>query len=276
MSFSGSQVISETFKTVRDRFGPMLGIWATFFGIQMALVVLLGFGMAGTAAAGLASENPLAMGAGMIVWFILFYVMVILVGFAQNGALLAISSPLKKLTFGEAFNAGIRCALPMLGVLVLIVFGYLAFALVAGIFTAVLGKVGLGLLVILLIPVLVFVGARLFLVFPVLAIEKVVNPITAIKRSWELTHGNVIKIILVSLVLVVASAILFALLILPFLGTIFAAEAGAAPSIGAGLGLLVGWLLLIVVLSLVWAAFPSVMHAELAGSTGEDFGATFG
>ena len=103
------QVISDTFGMVKGRFGQLLGLWAIYFAITIALVFVLAIGIGGTGLAGLATieSNPLAVGGGMILVIGLFYLGYLLVAMAQYASLITIPVLALFLSFQRAFIGSI-------------------------------------------------------------------------------------------------------------------------------------------------------------------------
>ena len=93
-------------------------------------------------------------------------------------------------TVGEAIRSGLSGLLPYLGAQLLFA---LAVGLVGGIVIGVAAAIAPPLAAVgalLLFVVAVFIGVRLILVAPVIAVEGQRNPLTALRRSWTLTQGQ--------------------------------------------------------------------------------------
>jgi len=293
MEFSIGQVISGTFGMVRQRFGGLIGIFTIYFGLLIVYMIVgsmvIGVGMMGAIGAMGGMEttdpaNPLAafgaLGAGMIVGMVLFYVGYLLIVMGQNASLCAYATPQRRLLLGDALAVGWRSAPTMLGIMVLMILGYIAAALVFMALAAALASMGeAGGLIVALIGIvgLFYVGARLSVMFPVVAVEGQRNPLTAIARSWTLTRGHVIKIVVLMLVYVLIIAALFLAAFLPVAGTFAGMADGgsAAPAVGGIFATFGLFLVVMVLVSIIYAAFMSVLHAQLSGKDGEDYSATF-
>jgi len=112
---------------------------------------------------------------------------------------------------------------------------------------------------------------RMSLVAPVVAVERVYNPIKALQRSWAITRGNFWRLIG------------FAVLV----GVVVLVISLAAVSIGGSIGALAGGpdasrivsaivsSLLAAIFTLYIAALMAAIHRQLAGPTVEDIRATF-
>lgn len=275
MGLSVSQVFSSAFAMVRDRFGALLGLWATFFAIQIAALVVFGGAMMGTImsmGAGAMEDGGMGagMGVGMILTLIALYAVFVLIAFAQSAALNHMASSLHRPGFGESLSAGARSSVTLLGATVLLVIAYFVVAIPIGLLVAAVGAASPGLsgiLMLLLLPVLVYVGCRLVLITPVVALDRVTNPITAITRTWALSRGNVLSIFLVLVVFVVGLIVVYGILAWPLISSSMAsASTGAPPDLGSlGILSMLGFLVAGVVTSLIGAAVISALHAALTG-----------
>lgn len=273
------QTISRTFGVVKDRFGSLLGLWAIFFAIQLGMMAILGISMGASAMAGLAMGNANAVGGGMVVILFLFYIVYFLITFAQYGAMTAMASPLKQVSFGDAFNIGLRSAPTLLGVFILFMIGYLVFALVFGIVGGILsmaGSVGALLAIILVVPAAIYLMCRISVVNAVASVDRVGNPVTVLARSWAMTSGKVLPIFAVLLIFGIAMMLLMGVLAMPLYASIRSSMmGGGVPNFGSFGLIFVGMLLLSVVIAVVFAALLAVIHSEVSGQSSDDMGAVF-
>ena len=277
------QVLSDTFGMVRGRFGQLLGLWAIYFAITIALVFVLAIGIGGTGLAGLATieSNPLAVGGGMILVIGLFYLGYLLVAMAQYASLITMASPLKRVTVGEALETGWRAAPALALLMIVLLVGYFAVALVLGIVGAAfsaIGEWGSMLFGLLLLAVMAWLGCRLAPLFAVVAVDGVRTPFKAIARSWHLTRGHALTIFLVSLVLIVLLIVVCGVALLPSIGLLRSladpaalAQAGspAGPALGGILLFMLGVLVAGVLFNLIYCAFMAVIHGSLTSAAGE-------
>ncbi len=282
MSLDIGAVLSQTFGTIKSRFGPLLGLWVVFFVIQIVFsAVMLGVIGTGMAFSGGAMENPLAMGFGFVVLMIVFYVFYVLIGFAQSASLTHQASALHSPPFGSSFVAGFKCSPTLLGLAIIFIVAYFLAVLVLAIIGGVMsfaGDIGSALFILLTIVLAVYVSCRISVVIPVIAVEGQRNPITAIARSWKLTEGNVLRIfgVLLVYVLMVGAALLLIFAI--FGGTLMGmgatmAAAGSRPEDVAGMiGMMGGFFLVMLVvlalMTILWSSFMAALHAGLAGNEG--------
>lgn len=278
------RVFSTSFAMMRQRFWPLLGMWAVFFVIQVvamfALIIAIAeMGMAGSAGLSAGLEDPAALaglGIGMIVFMVAFYAGYIVLVLAQQAALVTLASPLEEPSFGGALSRGFKSALPFLGITVLLLLAYVtllaALAAVTG--GASLadetagGMVG-GVLALLFLPVLIYLACRFSVLVGVVAVDQVFNPVTAIRRSWSVTGGKVLSILLTFIGFIAISAVIIGL---PF-ALMFGAAASSEPDSAAGMGAVAASLLLffplIIVYTIFASAFSSALHAVVTGGGAE-------
>jgi hypothetical protein len=292
MEFSIGRVISGTFGMIRQRFGGLVGIFVIYFGLLILYSVVgsmvIGVGLMGAMGAlgGMEAAdqaNPLAvlgvLGVGTILGLIAFYVGYLLISMGQNASLCAYATPHRLLLLGDALAVGWRSALTMLGIMVLLIIAYVVVALIFVALAAASSSVGEfgGLLVVLIgFAALLYVGARLSVIFPVVAVEGQRNPLTAIARSWSLTSGHVIKIILLIVVYLLIMTGLVLVAFLPIAGTdLMSGGASAGTAIGGIFATFALFLVVMVLVSISYAALMSVLHAQLSGKDGEDYSGTF-
>lgn len=275
MSLSIGGIISQTFSMTMQRIGSLLGIYAIYFVLQIVLAAVM-FGAVGSSLmmAG-AMESPMAMGAGGVLIMIVAYIAYLLVYMAQGASLVHNASPTHSPALGDSFMEGLRAIPALIGLALLLAVGYIAAAIVLAIVGAIFSMAGDAGSVLFLIAVflgLIYLACRLSLIMPVIVVEGVQNPITAIRRSWKLTSGHTGKIFVVILIfsLIVVAALLAMVALMGGSMMGFAASAGnidtAAPALGATMIVFfLGFMLLMVLLALLSAAFMAVLHASLAG-----------
>ena len=276
MEITASGILSRMFEMTKARFGALFGLWAVYFVAQIAfsIVFFMIVGLGALAGGAMANPDALAgIGAGMIAMIIVFYVLYLLIYVASYASLTHMSSPLLQPTFGESFNAGFRSSLPLLGAMVLLLIGYLVVALVFSLLAmplAALGSAGSIILAILFVPALIYIGCRLSIVFPLVAVDNIRNPITAIARSWSQTAGNVLSIVGAMVVYLVVTVVLFGLI----LGPLFlSADAMTDPAAGIGMMIyvFVGAIVATIIVTIMGAALASAIHGGLSNTVGETF-----
>jgi hypothetical protein len=288
MQTSVSQILAKTGETVKNRIGGLLGIWGIYFAAQIVLFIVLGVviggslmaAVGGIGAGGLGGEGAAAgFGAGAILMFILAYLAILLIAAAQSSSMIAFASPLQKLTLGDALNAGFRSALPMLGVMVLLLIAYficaLVIGLVGGILASVLGSAA-GVLVLLLIPGLLYLVCRLSTINGVVAVDGVTNPITAIQRGWAQTRSNTLAIFGSIVIFAIGAIVIGGVMLIPYFNMIGAVTSGEMPGVGSSVLTFIGFFGAMIILTVIGQALFAVIHAEVSDAsptaTSEVFG----
>ncbi len=277
MAMSIASTFSVATGLAKRRFAPLLGILASYFLIQIALMGGFFIAMGSSLLPVLAGISPgvqaeAGPGAGFFVGLFVFYLLLILLSAARAGSMCAMATPLRDPGFGDAVATGVRRAPTLLGVFVLLLLGYviaaLLFAILAGVLSL-LGAVGAVISVVATVGALFYVVGRLAVVIPVVAVEDIGNPISAIKRSLALTRGYVLKIIGVFVLFGLAAGVLLAIVLVPLVRTVTSAQAlGEMPDLGTMGGSIAGFMIIGVILSIAGAAIQSALHAELSGSAG--------
>ncbi|WP_298467916.1 hypothetical protein [uncultured Erythrobacter sp.] len=280
MSFDIGRVFSNTFAMVKERWGPMLGLWATFFGALLLYAMVFGGVLGGSAVAMGAAfsgslDNPAAlggMGIGFILMMVVFYIGYIAIALGQQGAMIAMASPIQNVTFGEAFTLGLKGGLSFLGVIVLLMIAYVVVLLLGAGLAAILGEAGAVILAILILPVAIYLACRMSVLVPVIVVDRVFNPIKAITQTWATTRGNVLGIFLIyvgfTVLALIAIGIPFALL-----GGMMGA--GGEPGV---LTMVFGFLIMIAIFigfTLVSSSMIASLHAEISDTHVEDLSETF-
>jgi hypothetical protein len=273
------RVFSTSFAMLRQRFWKLAGMWAVFFAIQIAGSIALGVGIVVMSLSGLESLEGLedttaiaGMGIGMLTMVVLFYGAYLVLVLAQQAAMVTLASPLEEPAFGPAMARGFRSALPFFVVAVLLTTIYVAF--VVAVETATGGAGGespaagtaAGLV---LLPVALYLACRFSVLVPVVAVDQVFNPLAAVRRSWVLTRGKVLAILLA---LIAFAALVTVGLGLPFL-LVFSALPDGGQGAAASEGMVLAGVLLIVLLfvfvTIFAAAFNAALHSEVTGGGAE-------
>jgi len=300
MNIDIGRVFSTSWDILKERFWLLVAMLLVYFVIQMVAGSLLGGvmtigGLALGAGAG-TMDDPAAMmgglGIGFMLLIIMFYVGIIVLSFAQMGSMAAQSTPLYRLQFGEALAAGFKSVLTFLGLTIALIVAYFVFVLGAAIIAVLGGLLGetvgtaiLALLVLATIPALIYVSLRLSVIIQVVAVDKVYNPIEAIKKCWAITKGNVLGIFVVYLVFAIAAFVLIGIPLMLMFGSIFAgmgamdgAGSGAAAAASMGFAML-GMLILVPIFmlySILQAVVITCLHAEMSDTNEKTLEETFG
>ncbi|MEM8725503.1 MAG: hypothetical protein AAGE86_08275 [Pseudomonadota bacterium] len=280
MSFDIGRVFSNTFAMVKERWGAMLGLWATFFGALILYAMVFGGLLGGSALAmgaalGGSLDSPAAlggMGVGFILMMVVFYIGYIAIALGQQGAMIAMASPIQTVSFGEAFTLGLKGGLSFLGVIVLLMIAYVVVLLLGAGLAAVLGEAGAVILAILILPVAIYLACRMSVLVPVIVVDRVFNPIKAITQTWATTRGKVLGILLIYIGFAVLALIAIAV---PFALLSGMMGAGAEPGI---LTIVIGFLLMLAIIvgfTLVSTSMVASLHAEISDTHVEDLSETF-
>ena len=175
-------------------------------------------------------------------------------------------------TVGEAIKLGLKGVIPYF--LAQIILG-LGIGLVGGAVLAVTAATGAVALVVVGVAataaIVAYAAIKTSLVAPVIVIESERNPIAALKRSWQLTSGNSVRIGLFYLLVGVAFlvVILVATAVVGiFLSLIAGAEAGevATAVVSSALN---------AIMALYFVAIIAAIHRQLSGGSPEAIGSTF-
>lgn len=157
------------------------------------------------------NPDPQVMGNAMMdfygqVWW-LVALMAVVQGIGMLG-LLALLTDRSRPTVGQALGIGSRLLLPYLGAQIVISF-VLGFILLVPFMVGAATSIGAGVLVglVAIIAILV-IFVRLSLVSPVIAIERLTNPLAALGRSWRLTAGHTWRLVAFFVILLVALAVI--------------------------------------------------------------------
>ena len=285
MKFDSNQAWQQATAAVSANFSMLLPIAGVFFLVP-SLVSTWFFGdMQAAMLANIANPQANeAMVQGMIGKFAGFGLAAMLVQSVGNMALLGLLTDRARPTVGEAIGNAVKSLPTVIGAIVLFIVAYFVVALVAGIViggAAALVK-SMALTAILAIAALVavfYVLTKLSLTLPVIVIERVMNPATALTRSWQLTKGNSFRIFLFYLLLAIAYLVV-AIVVFVALGSLFGIgqmAVGAAPPGSAaliGMGLLSGVLGAVVAMYL--NAILAAVHRQLSGPSADAISQTFG
>ena len=247
MKFSASKALSESFTIFTGRFAAMAPIALVFTLVPLA--VFMAF--FSTSFAGLQQNqgNPAAAMQtilAMLGRFSLVFIIYMLVRTLGVCALCIAASSRQAPSLGEAISAGVRAMLPMIGVYLLLIVGYVVVAIVfavtiglsfLGLFTAsaaggqapgagsVLGAISVGVIVMI---AALYIFTKLSMIVPVIVVDQERSPVKAISRSWSLTRGASFKIFLLLLLLGFGAAIINGIL-----NALGGGGMGVAPNSGA-------------------------------------------
>jgi hypothetical protein len=201
-------------------------------------------------------------------WLIFLVSLASIVGYL---ALLALLRDHSRPTVGEALKTALIGLLPALGASIL---AYLGMGLVGGLLIGIAIAAGSPALAFVAGAIVfvgvVYVGVKLSLSGPVVAIDKVFNPIRILTRSWGLTKGNSFRLLLFYLLLIIVYFVL-AIVLDVVIG-------GLTLAVGPDTGLIVNAVLnglLSAAFTVVFVAVLAAAHRQLSGPSAEAVSATF-
>jgi hypothetical protein len=185
--------------------------------------------------------------------------------------LLALLTDHRRPTVGQALKIGAGKILPYLAAYILLAMavGMVAVLLIGG--SAATGSVAVGLVGLLAAFALAaYAFVKFSLVAPVLVKEGVGNPVSALKRSWQLTKGNSLRLFAFYFLLLIAVFVLMAVISI-VIGLLLALVGPDAEAFGSAL---LGSLM-----NAVWAtvflAVLAAVHDQLGGTSRAQISETF-
>ncbi len=202
------------------------------------------------------------------IWWALL-IMAVVQGIGMLG-MLALLSDSKRPTVGEALAIGAKCFLPYIGAQIL---QSIAIVLVILIPFAVGGAAGTGaglLVGLIAAPVVAYLFTKFSLTIPVIVIDGVMNPVTALSRSWSLTKGNSLRLFGFYVLLFIALMVISIVLAIVF--GIIGALTG--PDASLFIGGLSNALINMIAIAFFLAVLAAV-HRQLSGTSSATVSATF-
>lgn len=181
-------------------------------------------------------------------------------------ALLVLMTDRNRPTVGAAIGEGLRGVLSYIAISILSAMIFMVLILLVVLVAGSTGSVAIAVLLgLLATAATIYLMLRWNQAVPVIAIERVRNPITALQRSWQLTEGNAGRILLFLfllglvyfVIMLIATGIVAGLAALAF-----GAEAGRFA--GAFVGSVLGGTFLVYV-----TASQAAMHSQLGGGVKE-------
>ncbi len=201
----------------------------------------------------------------------IWWIIVLLALFQAAGvlSLLALLTDAARPTVSEALKVGAKALLPYIGVQLLTgLLLVLVIALPAGLGALIAPALG-GLLALVGIVLAVYMYVKFSLTSPVIAIEKVMNPFTAMRRSWRLTKGNSLRLFAFYLLLILVLIVISALS-----SMVWAIFSIMGEQIGLFATAIGGAIVSMATVSVFMAVLAAV-HRQLSGSTSETVKETF-
>jgi membrane-anchored glycerophosphoryl diester phosphodiesterase (GDPDase) len=201
-------------------------------------------------------------------WLLIAVLLVEVVGYL---ALLALLRDSTRPTVGEALRTGLAGLLPAIGAYLLLVLGLsLVFGLLVGGAMASGSGAAAALAGIVAFVAFVYICVKVSLAGPVIAIDKVFNPVTVLTRSWRLTKGNSFRLFLFYLLLFIVYIVIAAVI-----GAVVGALTlvlGPAAALTAN-GIVSG--ILSAAITVVFVAVVAAVHRQLSGPSAEAVSQTF-
>lgn len=201
-------------------------------------------------------------------WLLLIVLLAEIVGYL---ALLALLRDSSRPTVGEALKTGIAGLLPAIGTYILLVLGLslVLGLLVGGAMASGIGGVAFVAWIVAIVAS-VYICVKVSLAGPVIAIDKVFNPVTVLTRSWRLTKGNSVRLFLFYLLLVIVYIVVAAVLGAVIGAVTLAMGASAAQTAN---GIISG--LLSAVFTVIFVAVFAAVHRQLSGPSAAAVSQTF-
>ncbi|MDP3907717.1 hypothetical protein [Novosphingobium sp.] len=261
--------MSEAFQIMLARIGPLLAVsiigYVALFALSGGVMVTMLPQLMGTMGGG-EPTSPDALLAGAGFGLILLYIVIYAISFAQQAALCRICSGRHDASISGAISAGIKCVPTLFGAAILLLIALVVVGLVIGLGMAgvVAGTESPGLSVLLALALMIgciYIFVRLSMVLPVVAVDDVRNPITAIGNAWRMTGGNVLRLVLVFVLVSVVMGVLFMVLSALTLGSF---NPGAVPSMGNLVGFGALMLVLGLTVGLYFLALVAAIHRQLS------------
>jgi len=274
MKFDMSAAWDEVVRLLSANRQVLLIVAGVFFFLpQVVFSLVFANQIAALEASQAANPDPSAIGEAMVGFYGEIWWMILLIALVQGVGmlgLLVLLSDRSRPTVGDALKTGLKLLLPYLGAQILLscLFGLLLLFPIA---VGASAGVGAGVLVgIVALIALVYLFTKFSLVTPVIAVERITNPLAALGRSWRLTKGNSLPLFLFIFLLIVALIVIGSVVSM-VLGLILALLGAEVALVGQGL-----------VSGVVNAAFYVVFlaalaaaHRQLAGGSPETVGETF-
>ncbi|WP_095013255.1 glycerophosphoryl diester phosphodiesterase membrane domain-containing protein [Tsuneonella mangrovi] len=274
MQFDMTAAWNEAMRLVTANRDVLLIVGGVFFFLPyLVFALMLGNQMSAMEASLGPAADPKAateaiMGFYGSIWW-MFALLSIAQGIGMLG-LLALLTDRTRPTVGQALAIGARLFIPYIAAQIIMVVAVSLLIMVpiivgVAISTAVGVIMGIAALV-----AAVYLFTKFILLPPVIAIDRIGNPIAALRRSWMLTKGNSLRIFLFVLLLVVAVAVV---------GGVISMMLGLVLALAGTDIALIGRAILSSVLNTVWVviflAVLAAIHRQLAGDSPEAVSQTF-
>ncbi|MDE2436589.1 MAG: glycerophosphoryl diester phosphodiesterase membrane domain-containing protein [Sphingomonadales bacterium] len=270
MGFSGSLALADAFALFKSRFGPMLAVSILYYVLLAVVMAVFGasfFTQMMTMGMNAGGDPAAALPAGFGISIVILYLLIYSLNFFQQAALCRLCSDRHEPNLGDAISTGIRSVPTLLGAAVLLIIALIGVSIVLSIAGAVVmmgaRSAGLSLLVALALLIgFAYLGMRLSMILPSVAIEDQRNPIAAIGRSWAMTRGNALKLFLLFVAVMLVMGLIGMML---FFVTLGFPQPGIVPSAGGMIGFFIAMVMFGLTLGIYFVALIAAIHRQLAG-----------
>ncbi|KRA82586.1 glycerophosphoryl diester phosphodiesterase membrane domain-containing protein [Altererythrobacter sp. Root672] len=279
MEFDMGRAWNDAMALLRANRDVVLIVAAVFFFLPyLTLVLLMPDYAAAMGAGGMAQPadpsqafdaalEQMAATFDQVKWLILGSA--ILQGIGMLG-LLTLLTDKRRPTVGEALVIGAKCLIPYILAQLL-----MGFALMLLMFIPIMVGASTNVAIGVLLGLVAFVAlcylmTKFSLVAPVIAIERVFNPIAALQRSWRLTKGNSVRLFFFYVLLFVVAAVIS--IVVGLFVALFAAVGGETAGQIAN-GVIDGFFNMVV--AVLFLAVLAATHKQLAGPSTEAVSETF-
>lgn len=185
-------------------------------------------------------------------------------------ALLALLTARNRPTVGEALKTGAIYLLPYVGAQILVGLIVVLLVLVPIIAGSAAGPTAGVLIGLIAIVALLYINTKFSLTVPVIVSEETMNPVNALTRSWTLTKGNSVRLLLFYALLLVAFVVVA--MVIGIVGGVFALVLGTEGGLIANS--IIGAALNMAAITIFVAVLASV-HRQLSAGSVTNYGETF-
>jgi len=273
MKLDMNRAWTEALSLIQANIGVVATVAGVFFFLPYLAFALLMPEMANFAVEPNSDDPTAAFDQVMALYADIWWIMLLLIVAQTVGtlALLALLRADNRPTVGQAITVGAIGFLTSIAATIIL---YIGVGVIGGVLmgVAIASKITalaviLGLL---LFVAFIYLMVKFSLLAPVIAIDKVYNPLTALLRSWRLTKGNSVRLfffyLLLFIALVVVSGVIGMIVML-----VFGLMGEEVMLIGSGL---INSAVNAVVIVLMLGVLAAV-HRQLAGPSAESMGETF-
>ncbi|MEL7718430.1 hypothetical protein AAG604_15120 [Citromicrobium bathyomarinum] len=273
MKLDMNRAWTEALSLIQANIGVVATVAGVFFFLPYLAFALLMPETANFAVEPNSDDPTAAFDQVMALYADIWWIMLLLIVAQTVGtlALLALLRADNRPTVGQAITVGAIGFLTSIAATIIL---YIGVGVIGGVLmgVAIASKITalaviLGLL---LFVAFIYLMVKFSLLAPVIAIDKVYNPLTALLRSWRLTKGNSVRLfffyLLLFIALVVVSGVIGMIVML-----VFGLMGEEVMLIGSGL---INSAVNAVVIVLMLGVLAAV-HGQLAGPSAESMGETF-